>query len=858
VSVVSKEFVLPSNMVILSTSDLNGMIVDYNVGFRDASGYTDEELKNQSHNILRHPDMPKEAFKDFWQTLQAGRTWFGFVKNQRKDGDYYWVAANASPIIKNGHITGYLSVRYPATREQIAHAEILYANVRSGREAFPWTKVSSGSKTAVSAAVVVAAAPVSLFVTAINLSSPLLITASLMSLIAGGYLATRVLRLVKPTFEQQRGIEAIANGQFKQKVEGNDYWAFALNMIRSRVAESAARQYDAAREAAVLTTAMNAASTNLMVADAEFNIVSINTSLADMFRSNASALKCVLPQFDADRIVGSNMDIFHKNPAHQRAMVAKLTQPWTGELKVGGLVLRLSVVPIISNGQKVGYVVEWLDRTQEVQLEVQLEQVASASRDGVLHRRVNLENAQGAYRSLGENINELLNILSSFSGVIAHSVGELAFSRLGMEMQGDFKGAYRSVQNSVNLAMRNLNELLGHVQHTSHEVSRSMSQLNEGVSHFSDQTQQQAAAIEQTAAAMAQILSTVKSNANNVQHANSLANGVHARVEDSAKVMQQAIDAMRLIHDSGNQIGDIVGLIDSIAFQTNLLALNAAVEAARAGEHGRGFAVVASEVRALAGKSADAAKDIKVLIDQSVNQIDRGTQLVQKTAISLTVVKEAVDEMSGVVSQIATASREQEKGIDEVNRAVTVMDRVAQQSAALVEETAAASMHVAAQMSDLDAVVRQFTLSSAGKSIANIGRSPLADMKQAHLNWRIRMSNVVQGYEKISDISTVKNHHLCGLGKWRDSDGRQFDYLPEMKNLDVLHEKFHVLVAEAVTSAKEGYCDTANELMTEVDVLSAEIVAVLEQIERSMMNNGAVAVDDHSHHSHLLSNRLLK
>jgi methyl-accepting chemotaxis protein len=721
--------------------------------------------------------------------------------------------------------------------------------VRTGRASFPWTKVDSGIKTDVLTAVVAATALLSLLVTGVSQSSPLLISIAVIAGAAMSYLLSRAITRIQPTKAQRQNIELLANGHFKEKIAGNDHWTFSLNMIRSRIAEAAARQYDASRQAAILTTAMNAASTNLMVADAEFNIISINTSLQEMFRVNELALKKVLPNFDASRVVGSNMDIFHKNPAHNREKVSRLTQAWISEMKIAGLVVRLSVAPILSNGQKLGYVVEWLDRTQEVDLEMQLDVAARSAKDGILHRRVDISKAQGIYQSLGSNINELLNILSSFSGVIAHSVGELAFSRLDSDMSGDFQGAFRSVQNAINLAMRNLNELLGQVQYTSNEVNNAMRQLSDGVNHFSDQTQEQAAAIEQTAAAMAQMLMAVKSNAGNVLSAETLAHGVHERLVEGNRVMQQALDAMRRIDESGSKIGDIVTLIDSIAFQTNLLALNAAVEAARAGEHGRGFAVVASEVRALAGKSADAAKDIKHLIGESVNQIDQGMQLVQKTSLALNDIKASVDEMSESVSQIANASREQEKGIDEVNRAIAVMDNVAQQSAALVEQTAAAATHVAAQMHGLDSIVRQFKLSHAGTAVASNGRSILADMKQAHLNWRVRIANVIQGYESNVDINTVKNHHICGLGKWRDSEGRSFDHLPEMKALDLAHEKFHLIVAEAVIAGSEGLCDDANLLLLQVEKMSEEVVELLGKLEAAIMKQGGV-MTEHSTHSH--------
>lgn len=842
----SQEYFIPSGDVILSTADLQGNIVDYNSAFCRASGYTDQELMGKPHNILRHPDMPKQAFQDMWQTIQAGRPWFGIVKNRRKNGDYYWVAANASPIIEQGQIKGYLSVRYPATREQINSAEALYAAIRHGRAAMPWTKAAS--RLPIKLASIAAVLP---FVAIIGYNwLPILVVMLIATtgLLATAYLVKSAWSSIQPSKAQQRSIEALANGRFQDPIAGNDAWTDALNMERTRVGERAAKLNEALRESTVTSTAMKAASTNLMIADTDFNIVSINASLASLFKTREAELKQVFTAFNVDKVIGSNMDIFHANPAHQRAMVERLTRPWAGEIRVASLIFKLVITPIKQDEQKLGYVVEWFDRTQEAQLEDQLIILTESASRGTMLRRMDLANTTGVYQLLGSGINSLLDTLANFTKVISHSVGELAFSRLNQDMQGDYKGSFKQVQNAINLALRNLNELLGQVQFTSGEVTLAMTQLSDGVNSFSDQTQQQAAAIEQTAAAMAEMLAAVRSNAQNVQHANGLAQGVHNRVEEGNNVMQQALAAMQLIHDSGSKIGAIVSLIDSIAFQTNLLALNAAVEAARAGEHGRGFAVVAAEVRSLAQKSAEAAKDIKGLIDQSVNQIDHGTQLVQKTSVALVEVGSAVDEMSGLVSQIAMASQEQEKGIDEVSRAITVMDGVAQQSAALVEQTAASATHVAEQMRHLDSVVRNFTLSEEGKRIAKESRSPLADMKQAHLNWRIRMANVVSGYEKITDIASIKNHHICGLGKWRDSDGRRFDHLPEMKVLDQAHEAFHALVAEAVELSSNGNCEGAFALMEKVDQMSAEVVGLLENLERSMNHAGNLLIEHHHHH----------
>jgi methyl-accepting chemotaxis protein len=693
---------LPSDLVISSTSDLQGNIVAYNSGFRDASGYSDSELMGKPHSMLRHPDMPDAAFADLWRTLANGNAWFGIVKNKRKNGDYYWVVANAAPVTENGRVTSYISVRYPANRELVSFADNLYAQVRSGRVKVPATNISHGiSLSPIVSTSIAIIAPAVLIATGINSSSQLLIATGVVGMAALAFVASQLFSLVKPTRHHQTLIEALANGNYRDKFAGNDQWTFVLNLIRSRFADAAAREYDAAKQTAIMTTAMDITSTNLMVADINFTILSINASLVEMFKRNEVALKSELPSFDVTRVVGSNMDIFHKNPAHQRAMMAQLTTSWTGEIQIAGLTLRLTVVPIIRHGNNMGYLVEWLDRTQEAELEKQLSVVSNAALSGIVHHRIDVSHSSGIYRCFGEDINKLLDVLSRFSSVIAYAIGELAFSRLSAEMEGDFSGVYRSVQNSVNLAVRNLNEVLGQVQYVTKEVGTEVHQLNDGINHFSDQIQQQAAAIEQTASAMTDILSVVRRNTENVHHAQDLATGVYHRVEEGNVVMQQALDAMKQIHSSGNKISDIVVLIDSIAFQTNLLALNAAVEAARAGEHGRGFAVVASEVRALAGKSADAAKDIKNLIEDSVQRIEAGTQLADKSGDMLNSITASIEQVADKIEAIANASNEQSTGINQVHKSMADIDKVTQENAALVEETTAAAESLSSEANTL-------------------------------------------------------------------------------------------------------------------------------------------------------------
>ncbi|MGS0999753.1 methyl-accepting chemotaxis protein [Rhodanobacter sp. UC4451_H18] len=258
-----------------------------------------------------------------------------------------------------------------------------------------------------------------------------------------------------------------------------------------------------------------------------------------------------------------------------------------------------------------------------------------------------------------------------------------------------------------------LTGIVGEVQHGSQTVSSAAQQIAKGNDDLSQRTQEQASSLEETAASMEEMTSTVKQNAENASYANQLASGAREQAERGGEVAAQAVAAMGEINASSRKIADIVGLIDEIAFQTNLLSLNAAVEAARAGEQGRGFAVVASEVRSLSQRSAAAAKEIKGLINESVQRVQAGSALVDQSGAALTGIVESVKKVTDIVAEIAAASHEQSAGIDQVNRAVMQMDEVTQQNAALVEEAAAAARAMQEQALELQRQMRFFQLGGA-------------------------------------------------------------------------------------------------------------------------------------------------
>jgi methyl-accepting chemotaxis protein len=286
----------------------------------------------------------------------------------------------------------------------------------------------------------------------------------------------------------------------------------------------------------------------------------------------------------------------------------------------------------------------------------------------------------------------------------------VAAGDLTVELVADGKDETAHMLSALSDMRRNLARIVGGVRQNAEGVATASSQIAQGNQDLSQRTEEQASALEQTAASMEQLSSTVKQNADNARQANQLALDASTVAINGGEVVGQVVTTMKGINDSSQQIADIINVIDGIAFQTNILALNAAVEAARAGEQGRGFAVVASEVRNLAGRSAEAAKEIKSLITASVERVEQGTALVDQAGVTMTEVVRSIKRVTDIMSEISAASIEQSQGVAQVGEAVSQMDQVTQQNAALVEESAAAAESLKGQAEHLVQAVSVFKL----------------------------------------------------------------------------------------------------------------------------------------------------
>lgn len=473
----------------------------------------------------------------------------------------------------------------------------------------------------------------------------------------------------------------------------------------------------AADETLRVKIALDSVSTGVLIADNDRNIIYANQEVINILGKSEAEISRQLSKFSIDGLVGANMDDFHATASHQAKTLASLTGAYEADIMVGGRSMVVIVNPVINEqGQRLGTVAEWRDRTDEVIAENEVAAIVGAAAMGDFSMRFDLAGKEGFLRHLGTDINQLMQTSETSLNEIVRVFNALSRGDLTETIRNDYSGIFGQLKDDSNTTVEKLKDIVNQIKAAANGIDTGAKEIASGNNNLSHRTEQQASSLEQTAASIEQLTAAVHHNAKNAQHANRLAVDASDIAGKGVEVVDQVVTTMSDINESSRKIGDIISVIDDIAFQTNILALNAAVEAARAGEQGRGFAVVAVEVRNLAQRAATAAGEIKTLIHDSVEKVSGGSKLVAQAGLTMKEIVESIRGVTDMMAEITVASAEQSSGIEQVNQAIAQMDDVTQQNAALVEQSAAAAESLEEQAQQLVLTVDSFKVDNSSNS----------------------------------------------------------------------------------------------------------------------------------------------
>jgi len=648
--ITQKEYILRDNQSPISRTDTKGRITYVNADFCEASGFSEEEMLGQPHNIVRHPSMPEEAFADMWHQLPLGLTWSGMVKNRRKNGDYYWVIANVSPILDGGRIIGYASVRMKPERESIAPIESLYQRFREGK--------ASGLR--IEHGLVVRTGLPGLWDRwrRPNISrrlSLLIMLAALLVIGVGGL--------------GQYGMNASNRQVASMYREGAHAIGYLDTIARLQLRNQLALSTALATDEVDFKQADKA---QALAAQIELDVISINQAWRDYQAIGHSADEKPI-QDEFDRIWAQ--------------YVNEGLQPSTAALRKGDFALVARTYRYTASRH--------FDKLKQ-NLDTQLAQQEALARQAV----TDAQSAADWVRNLGMTGIVLgLALLVALGRRLQQSVvqpinqavdisKQIAAGFLGNRINRQGHDETSQLMNALMAMQRSLASMAQAILISAELVSAEAKAISQSNEALAGRTEEQSVSLKETCTHMDMVSLTMRENTEHAQSANQLVQDAGAIVSDGGTAVGKVVGTMDSIASSSRRITDIIGVIDGIAFQTNILALNAAVEAARAGEQGRGFAVVASEVRLLAGRSAAAAKEIKALIEDSVHQVEGGLQQVSEARHTIDSSIEAVHRVAALMAEITQASMTQGQAIDRVAQLVANIDEATQQNVPMAENAA--------------------------------------------------------------------------------------------------------------------------------------------------------------------------
>ncbi|MFN3964196.1 MAG: methyl-accepting chemotaxis protein [Silanimonas lenta] len=607
----------------------------------------------------------------------------------------------------------------------------------------------------------------------------------------------------------------------------------ALAHMQEELAERIRRERETAAENARVRSALDVATSGMMIADADGKIVYVNPAVMKTLVAAESELRERLPNFRAKDVLGSNFDVFHRDPAHQRRLVAGLTATHNARISVGRKHFHLAATPIFdAQGERLGTALEWQDRTAETDFRHQLRNVAQKAAAGILTARVEVQTDDERYQELARIFNSLMDLTATAIGEVQRTMAALARGDLTVRSHAQLMGSFGELNSNANATADALAQAIREVQQAVGAISDAAAEIASGNMDLSRRTEQAAASIEETAAAMEETTASVQQSAEHALQAKQLASRAAGVATEGGRTVEEVVAMMREIEESSRRMADITTTIDGIAFQTNILALNAAVEAARAGEQGRGFAVVAAEVRALAQRSAQAAKEIAQLINESVAKISAGAGVARRAGETMQEIVGSSQRVADIIGEISAAAAEQARGLNEVNEAVTQMDQSTQANSALVEEMAASAQSMSDQAQQLAEIVARFVL--PGDEGTDISGFPA--MVKAHQAWKARLRSLLDGRsEENLDPATVEKDHVCALGQWLYGKGASTQHLPAYGVLRERHAHFHRCAAGVVRAHLAGRKAEAEALLEgQFAEASETTIAAIGELRRAV------------------------
>ncbi|WP_372372807.1 methyl-accepting chemotaxis protein [Vreelandella venusta] len=684
--VTQREYTLDDETVLISRSDLKGNVTYANAAFVEVSGYTRDELMGSPHNLIRHPDMPEAAYADFWKTIQSGASWQGTVKNRRKNGDHYWVTASVAPLRDGDRIVGYTSLRRKAPAQSIALAETVYKEIREKGKSRRYTLAQGALRRR----------GVGGFLARFQFNSLKakltgMVVASIVLMGLAGGLGMYGLMVSGERLDtlNRSGLEAVAN----------------LQRVERQIGQAVAQLEPAVRnprrvDVAVVAASVSEYSQSIQTLWDEY-LTDSNAS-AERLQAFSAGLATWISSVDTTVTAVSDANGFAAFEAFNDGV-----QPTTEQL-------RESTSQLVSD--------------ERANAEALVHQAQQGRQQMLIAQMVLM--VIGLLLLVGLSTVILRSVLRSVEGA-RHITFQIAAGNLAARERRETKDELGELLYSLDTMRFSLASIVGDVEHRVSVVTPAVQQIAAENEELASRTEQQASSLQQTASSMEEMTSTVQQNTEHARQATELAIQNASSTRDTREQMQQLVARMQRIAQSAEKMAEMISVIDGIAFQTNILALNASVEAARAGEHGRGFAVVASEVRNLASRSADAAQEIRKMIESTTQEVSGGRGAVEQAERAIDNVMQQVSRVSELMESISTASSEQSSGIGQINSAIAEMDNVTQQNATKVQTIAASADNLALETFELANVVDAFRLEGAQEENVRSAREKLQQVNQA-------------------------------------------------------------------------------------------------------------------------------